>query len=249
MGNIPKVIHFCWFGKNEKSELINKCINSWKVHLPEYKIVEWNEENFDLNSNLFVKEAYKEKKWAFVSDYVRLYALYHHGGIYLDTDVELIRDIAVFLNKGCFSGFEDVGSIPTGIMGAVSHHPVIESFLNYYSNRSFYLQNGEIDVTTNVEIITKMSFDEGFVPNGEYQMLNNGFHIYPKEYFCPKDYVSGKITITENTYCIHHFNGSWTSNKHKKKRALRQYFFSVFGEKFMWKILSLKKKLTFKTKS
>lgn len=232
---------------NEKTELIRKCINSWSEYLPDYEIVEWNEENFDINSNQYVKEAYKEKKWAFVSDYVRLYALYHYGGIYLDTDVEVLRKLDLFLDKGCFSGFEDVGSIPTGIMGSFKNHPVIKSFLEYYNNRSFYLQNGELDTTTNVEIITDICVKEGFIPNGEFQILNNGIYIYPKDYFCPKDYVSGKINLTENSFCIHHFNASWITKKQRKKRATRQFLYSLLGETIMNNILKLKKKLLSKT--
>lgn len=243
MGNIPKVIHYCWFGRNEKSEFINTCIDSWKLYLPDYEIVEWNEDNFDVSSNQFVQEAYKEKKWAFVSDYVRLYALYHYGGIYLDTDVEIIKNMDAFLDKECFSGFESADSIPTGIMGAVKHHPAIEKLLSYYERRSFYLPNGELDMKPNVEIITNMSLEDGFIPNGNFQVLSNGFHIYPKDYFCPKDYVSGKVNLTENTYCIHHFNASWTSKKHKRKRAIRVFLFSVLGENIMSNILKFKKKL------
>ncbi|OCA87889.1 glycosyl transferase [Bacillus sp. FJAT-27225] len=243
MENIPKVVHYCWFGGNEKSELIKSCMESWKKYLPDYEIIEWNEENFDINSNRYVQEAYKEKKWAFVSDYVRLFALYHHGGIYLDTDVEIVRELDVFLDKGCFSGFESNGSIPTGIMGAVKYNPVLEELIQYYENRSFYLPNGKLDLTTNVQIITNICLERGFIPNGNFQLLTNGFHIYPKDYFCPKDYVSGNIHLTENSYCIHHFNGSWINNKQKTKKTIRLFLFSILGETIMNTVLKVKRKL------
>lgn len=243
MDNIPKIIHFCWFGKNEKTELIKKCIASWKKYLLDYEIVEWNEENFDINSNQFVQEAYKEKKWAFVSDYVRLFALYHHGGIYLDTDIEMLREADAFLDKGCFGGFEDEVNISTGIMGAVKHHPLMGKLLSYYENRSFYLQNGELDITTNVEIITNICIEDGFISNGKFQVLNNGIHIYPKDYFCPKEYSTGKINLTKNTHCIHHFDGSWLSKDKKIRRSMKLFLISILGEKMIERILGLRKRL------
>ncbi|MFP3410794.1 glycosyltransferase [Bacillus sp. SIMBA_074] len=231
MNKIPKVIHYCWFGKNKKSEFIEKCIESWEKHLPDYEFVEWNEENFDINCNQFVKEAYEEKKWAFVSDYVRLWALYHYGGIYLDTDVEVLKGFDAFLGHDSFSGFEDDITIPTGIIGAMKNSQAINMFLKYYDNRSFYLENGDLDTTTNVEIITEICSDQGFEANGSYQILNNGMHIYPKEYFCPKEYKTGILKVTKNTYCIHHFNGSWITKDKKFKKEIRLFMFRILGER------------------
>ena len=152
---INKQIHYVWMGRGEKSDLIEMCISSWKKYLPDYDVIEWNEDNFDISSNRYVWEAYKHKKWAFVSDYVRLYALYEHGGIYLDTDMEVLKPIDIFLSHGAFSGFESARYIFTGIMGAVKNHPWIKELLHYYEDRSFVSENGGLDLEPNVVNITK----------------------------------------------------------------------------------------------
>lgn len=206
---IPKIIHYCWFGKNKKSPLVQKCIASWKHYCKDYDIREWNEDTFDIESCSFTKEAYAAKKWAFVSDYARLSILKKHGGIYVDTDVEIIRPLDCFLQHKAFSGFENNTAIPTGIMGAEAGNPWIAYLLTYYDKRHFISWNGKCNTTTNVKIITRMTKNAyPFHADNTYQELENVV-IYPKEYFCPKDYTTGQIHCTENTYCIHHFNGSW----------------------------------------
>ncbi|WP_084031650.1 glycosyltransferase family 32 protein [Anaerobacillus arseniciselenatis] len=208
---IPKIIHYCWVGPKEMPELERKCIESWDKFLPDYQKIFWNEDSFDINSNLFVKQAYGAKKYAFVSDYIRLYALYHYGGIYMDTDVEVIKSLDRFLTHPAFSGFESPGAIPTGAMGAVKGHPWINRLLEYYKDKSFYFDNGSMDLTTNVKIITDISEREfGLVKgNNNFQVLNNDVHIYPTDYFCPKEWWSRKMAITDNTHTIHHFSNSW----------------------------------------
>ncbi|OKP87635.1 glycosyl transferase [Paenibacillus sp. P32E] len=213
---------------------MNKCINSWKVYLPDYEIKEWNEKNFDVESNRYTQEAYKEKKWAHVTDYVRLYVLYHHGGVYMDTDVEILKNIDVFLLHSAFSGFEDINLIPTGIMGAEKNNAWIKDLLTYYDGKTFYKDNGELDLVPNTRTITELSYKYGLVSNGQYQVLNQEVYIYPKEYFCPKEYASNKIKITENTYCIHHFNGSWLDKNTRVKRFLIQHCVKIIGvEKYL----------------
>lgn len=240
---IPKIIHYCWFGKGELPKLAQKCIDSWNKYMEDYKIMVWSEENFDINMNKFVSEAYSEKKWAFVSDYVRLYALYNHGGIYLDTDVEIIKKIDdYFLSNKGFTGFENDINIPTGIMASEKNNSWVKELLDYYKNKSFYKENGELDLTTNVEIISNISKKFGFIPNSKKQVFHDGIAVYPKDYFCPKDYETGKINITKNTYCIHHFSGSW---KDKTKLYYFQKIFTLFmgkklgektGSKLFWKL-------------
>ena len=134
---IPKIIHYCWFGGKPLPELACLCIESWKKFLPEYRIIRWDEESFDINSNTYVKEAYENKKYAFVTDYVRLYALYTHGGIYMDTDVEVRRPLDQFLQHQAFSGFESYHDIPTGIMASEKGFQGIKDQLDYYNNRHF----------------------------------------------------------------------------------------------------------------
>ena len=210
---IPKVIHYCWFGRGEMPELSKRCLESWNQYLPDYKKIEWNEDSFDINSNLFVKQAYESKKFAFVADYVRLYALYHHGGIYLDSDVEVIKNLDCFLTHPAFSGFEAKNWIPTGTMGSIQGHPWIGRLFEYYKNRPFIRENGTMDLTTNVFIISDIS-GESLIGKGiiTSRYLKNDVHIYPNDYFCPKDYSTSNITLTKNSHTIHHFAGSWFKN-------------------------------------
>ncbi|AVX19941.1 Glycosyltransferase sugar-binding region containing DXD motif-containing protein [Carboxydocella sporoproducens DSM 16521] len=224
MSQIPKIIHCCWFGNKKIPSLNKKCMKSWEKYLPDYQIILWNEENFDINSVLFTKQAYYAQKYAFVTDYVRIYVLYYYGGIYLDTDVEIIRNIDHFLKYAAFTGFENEKAIPTGIIGAKPYHPWIERILDDYNNRAFIKENGEYDLTTNVKIITQISIEDyGLKPNNSYQILKDDVAIFPNDYFCPKSGPYGKIIKTNNTYAIHHFAGSWVPLKKKITLALYNY--------------------------
>lgn len=212
---IPKIIHYCWFGKGTMPELALKCLESWKMHLPEYQIIEWNEENFDVNMFRFSSEAYKERKFAFVSDVCRLYALKNMGGIYLDTDVEFLRPLdEEILKNEAFAGFEDNLLLSSAIMGSEKDGKWINDLLNYYHDRSFYLADGSYDVNPNTEIITDfMKAVKNVQINNTFQKLVGYCTIYPSEYFCPKSWKTLKIKRTDNTYCIHHFAGSWLHDK------------------------------------
>ena len=217
---IPKKIHYCWFGKGKMPELALKCIESWRVNLPDYELKEWNENSFDINSNFYVKEAYESRKFAFVTYYVRLYALYTEGGIYMDTDVEVLKNLDSFLDLPAFSGFEDNMHIPTGIMAAEKGSIWAKWQLEYYSGRHFLLPDGTLDLTTNVDIIGGLMEEKGFIlKNGLYN-FQNIITIFPKDYFCPKSHTTGKIELTENTYTIHHFAGSWKSSSDRLKRRI-----------------------------
>ena len=219
---IPKRIHYCWFGRNPKPKLAEKCIKSWKKHCPDYEIKEWNEDNFDISeAPLYVQQAYESKKWAFVTDYVRLWAMVNYGGIYMDTDVEVIKSLDAFLKHDAFSGFESKVCIPTGIMSCKKGFPLFEELLHEYDSIPFILSDGSFDMTTNVTRITNHCSKYGFVSNGEYQIIK-GFALYPSEYFCPKDFSTGITKKTKNTYTIHHFNASWHSEEQRKKTKIRQ---------------------------
>lgn len=219
MQYIPKKIHYCWFGNNEKSELVNKCISSWKDKLPDYEIIEWNEKNFDFNCNDYIREAYENKKWAFVSDFVRLYVLYEYGGIYLDTDVEVIKSFDSLLENKSFIGFESLDENITGVLtatiGSEKNNKIIKMLLDSYENRRFIV-NGKMDLTTNVQTITnKLQKTYSIkLENHEQYIEYNLMTIYPSDYFCPKNAVT-QLKLTENTYSIHHFDGSWVSKKEK----------------------------------
>lgn len=227
---IEKIIHYCWFGGNPIDEKSRGCIESWKKFCPEYKIIEWNEKNFDINSNLYVKQAYDAKKWAFITDYVRLYVLYNYGGIYMDTDVELLKNLDDYLDNDAFSGFESEEIIPTGIMASEKHGEWVKYLLTYYDGRSFIKDDGSLDMTPNIAAITKMTKERYNINlNNTYQKIAGVVTLYPKDYFCPKSHVTGEINITENTVCIHHFNGSWISDKEKKRAKRIQRYSELYG--------------------
>ncbi len=213
---IPKILHYCWFGKGELPELAVRCLESWKKHLPEYQIVVWNEDNFDVEQYRFASEAYKEKKYAFVADVCRLYALKKMGGIYLDTDVEFLRPIEKYmLNEAAFTGFEDNLLLSSAIMGSEKNGQWINDLISYYSDRSFYLADGSFDMLPNTEIITAfIKTNKNVKINNVFQKLDGYVTSYPSEYFCPKSWQTLKVKQTENTYCIHHFAGSWLHKKH-----------------------------------
>lgn len=221
---IPKTIHYCWFGRNPLPPLAVKCIKSWKKYCPDYEIIEWNEDNFDISSApLYVRQAYEAKKWAFVTDYVRLYAMVNYGGIYMDTDVEVIRPLDKFLHHQAFSGFENGEAIPTGIMACKKDFPLFSDFLHYYDDISFYNQDGSFNYTTNVAIMTDICLELGLQPNNAYQVIN-GFALYPKDVFCPISYATGRLEKTKSTATIHWFAGSWkpTDAKAKHDQLLKE---------------------------
>ena len=211
---IPKVIHYCWFGEKPLPEDAKHNIESWRKYCPDYKIKEWNEKNFDINSNQYVREAYEAKKWAFITDYVRLYAMVNEGGIYMDTDVEVIKSLDPFLQHTAFSGFETDEDIPTGIMACEKGFPLFVELLADYDNRHFIV-GGQLDMTANVYMITQKCLGYGLKRNNQFQVLE-GFALYPKDYFCPKNHKTGLINITENTVTIHHFAGSWITGKERR---------------------------------
>ncbi|MGI2197943.1 glycosyltransferase family 32 protein [Shewanella baltica] len=216
---MEKIIHCCWFGGNKKSKLIEECMASWRKYLPEYKIIEWNESNFDINSNQYVKEAYENKKWAFVSDYVRLFALNKYGGIYLDTDVEVFRNMDEFLEHDFFSGFEfysNTLSPITAVMGSKKNSHFISELLSEYDNACFINKDGSLNLQTNTRRITDILVNiYNIDPNKDvYQSSSDKIHIYPSTYFCNK---------AENSYSIHHFDGSWIPKKQKLRKKILKF--------------------------
>ena len=221
---IPKIIHYCWFGGNPLPEDAKRYIESWKKYCPDYEIIEWNEKNFDLHYNDYVWEAYQAKKWAFITDVVRLYVLATYGGVYMDTDVEVLKSLDPFLNHVAFSGFEDEKNIPTGIMASEKGGKWATDNLHYYDNKHFLNEDGSIDMTTNVVTLTNYMIPLGLRRDNTFQDFPGLITFYPKDFFCPKSYFDGKIYLTENTVTIHHFAGSWQTKaskfKHKIMRLL-----------------------------
>lgn len=227
---IPKVIHYCWFGGAALPELAKKCIESWKKYCPDYKIIEWNESNFDINYCDYVKEAYIAKKWAFVSDVVRLYALVNYGGIYMDTDVEVLKTLDEFLKYEALSGFESERQIPTGLMACQAGHPLLMELLHDYDNAHFLKVDGSYDTTTNVKRITKTCLKYGLRLDNTLQTVK-GFTLFPSEYFCPKNYITQDIIVTDNTYTIHHFDGSWLTEEERYTTECKRKLMKVLSQR------------------
>lgn len=239
---IPKIIHYCWFGGNPLPKLALKCIASWKRFFPDYEIREWNEDNFDLNQNAYVREAYEAKKYAFVSDFARFWILYHFGGIYFDTDVEVVKSFDSIIQKGPFMGFENNGvnlkgqyisdrmlekyCVAPGLgLGVNPGLGLYKRILDYYSKEHFIMNNGSQNLTTVVERVTEILLNCGLKQNNQLQTVE-GITIYPADYFCPISTVNGKLYITNNTVSIHHFSASWVSPSH---RILRKIILKLFG--------------------
>jgi hypothetical protein len=222
--------------------LAARCIGSWKYYLPDYQLQLWNEDTFDINSVPYVREAYEAKKFAFVTDYVRLHAIYNHGGIYMDTDVEVLKSLDDLLHFPAFSGFESENEIPTGIMASELSGKWAAEQLQYYNGKHFIQPDGSYDMTTNVEIISGIMAANGFILKNGYQVYQDCMHMFPQDYFCPKS-RSGVITLTPNTYCIHHFEGSWQP----KSVKIKKFFFKrIVGPKLTDFLIRMKKKLYYK---
>lgn len=227
---IPKIIHYCWFGGKDKPEVIKKYINSWKEKLRDYEIKEWNESNFDISSNIFVKQAYESRKYAFVSDYVRVYALYHYGGIYMDTDVEVKQPFSdEILGNDSFWGFEEKNYIATSTIGTKKGNKLIKRFLDSYDGKSFIKEDGEIDTLTNVAIVSNIIEDIGIRLDGTYQRIDGICTVYPQEYFSPYDYINCYSKENKNTYTIHHYYKSWLPYKDKIKGFIKKVLSVAVG--------------------
>lgn len=216
---IPKKIHYCWFGGNPLPPLAKKCIASWKKFCPDYEIKEWNETNFDVNALAYTREAFEARKWAFITDVVRLQALVTEGGIYMDTDVEVLKPLDSLLQYEAVSGFESETQIPTGLMACRDSQPFFKELLEEYNDIHFKNPDGTLDTTTNVTRITRAAERYGFIPNNKLQTVN-GFTLLPRDFLCPKDHRTRKIHLTENTLTIHHFDGSWHTKSKKFKSAV-----------------------------
>lgn len=239
---IPKIIHYCWFGRNPLPDLAIKCINSWKKFLPEYEIKEWNEDNFDVNIIPYTKEAYNAKKYAFVSDYARIWILYNYGGLYFDTDVEIIRNINDIILKGSFMGLENntgsyrLANVNPGLgLGATSGLDIYNHILKLYESTSFLNSNGTFNYTTIVEYTTKLLTSYGLEDKNTIQIIE-GIWIYPTDYFCPIDYKTKEYNETINTRTIHHFAASWVP----KQPILPSLICKYIGNKFMFILKRIK---------
>ena len=213
---IPKKLHYMWLGGNPIPDKLQKCIDSWKRFCPDYEIIEWNESNYDIDKHPYMKQAYEAKAFGFVPDYARLDILYNEGGLYLDTDVELKRNIDDLLYQEAFCGVEKWQIINFGgLSGSVKGHPTIKKFLDSREDILFIDSNGKQNRNTCGFYDTKVAINEGYKINGETQNIC-GMNIFAYDYFHPYDYMSGVVNETENTHSIHWFNGGWLDDKMKK---------------------------------
>ena len=243
---IPKKIHYCWFGGNPLPKDAIRCIDSWKKYCPQFEIIEWNETNFDFTTCQYAVEAYRAKKWAFVSDYARFWILFKYGGLYFDTDVEMIRPINDILQDGPFMGFETdygkqeaMGVNPGLGLGAISNMELYSEILNMYQNLHFIKPNGDYDLTTVVHHTTDLLLKKGLKEKSGIQHVA-GVTVYPSEYFCPMNYLTYELNVTPNSRTIHHYSATWQdSKKARVKRVVKK----IIPSELTRGIMNVKKKI------
>jgi len=232
---IPKVIHYCWFGRNPLPASAQKCIASWRKFLPDYEIREWNEDNFDVNIIPYTAQAYQARKWAFVSDYARMWILYHHGGLYFDTDVEVIAPMDDIIRRGPFMGIEVPGApgqlpkVNPGLgLGVEPGHPIYRALLDHYANQQFLDADGNILGGTVVTHNTQVLAEHGLQPTNDLQQVD-GIWIYPIDYFNPLDDATGRLNKTANTRSIHWYSKTWVSNYGPVRLWVTRWIHRLFG--------------------
>lgn len=238
---IPKKIHYCWFGGNPKPKLAKKCFRSWKKYCPGYEIIEWNEGNYNLAAApLYVRQAYEAKKWAFVTDYVRLQVVYDQGGIYLDTDVELRKPLDHLLTNRAWFGFEDGTYVNTGCgFGAEASHPILKEIMEDYRDIPFVLEDGSQDILSCPQRNTGAFLRWGLRQDNSRQTLEGDVLILPADFLNPKNWKNGEIQVTENTLSIHHFGASWYTPAMMKdlRRKQRKEWLRRLPSTIGWKLL------------
>ena len=246
---IPHIIHYFWIGGEPKPKDVQKCIESWRKFCPDFEIKEWNETNYDIHKHPYMEKAYSEKRWAFVPDYARLDVMYQYGGIYLDTDVEVLKDLSPLCVHKAFKGFENSEYVNDGQgFGCEPGMPIFKEMMACYDGDEPYEYiNGQKSYIESPRLCTKVLLKHGLKQNGSRQTVAD-VEIYPVDYFCPKNYNTGLLMITENTYSIHHFNGSWKEGKTAKiylalMRCLNRTFGEYKGHKIFAKLMKTKDKI------
>lgn len=232
---IPKIIHYCWFGGNPLPDDVKKYIATWKQYCPDYEIKQWNEDNFNVAENRYCRETYEARKWAFVSDYARLKILYEHGGIYMDTDVEVVKNLDSVLKYRAFGGFESKHTISTGVIGSCMENEWIEILLKDYEDRCFIRNDGMYDLTTNVVRVTELTKRTYNVRmNNTMQRFGDQMILFPFDYLCAKSFETGKIHQTNNTLTVHHFTGSWLMNDERLYLQMLQQYQKAWPRVFQY---------------
>lgn len=234
---IPKKIHYCWLSDDAFPDLISKCIESWKKHLPEYEFVLWDRKRFPLENNLWVKQAFEAKKYAFAADYIRLHAVYTQGGIYLDGDIEVLKSFNELIKLPYFIGSEGQGIIEAGVFGAEKGASWLKDCLSHYDDRSFIKEDGSYDTMTLPRIMmeciqknhTITELKKPTIKDLSYTSNDSDLQMFPEDYFCAKNHGTGVIEKTENTFCIHHFAMSWLPKKQTFLPNLKRKLMSLIG--------------------
>ncbi len=247
MSMIPKIIHYCWFGRNPLPKSAKKCIASWKKYLPDYEIKEWNEDNFNIDMLPYTRDAYDAKKYAFVSDYARFWVLYKYGGVYFDTDVEAVKSMDDIIEKGAFMGWETANEngtpkIAPGLgLATPAGHPLYKEILDKYQDLSFYKPDGSFNNYTMIPLVTDLLVGHGLKIDGTFQVISDT-HIYPSDYFCPMNSITGIVTLTENTRTIHWYSMSWVDKKTQRNHKIAMMLRRFLGDSFVSVIKRLFKK-------
>ena len=229
---IPKIIHYCWFGGNPLDEKAKKCIDSWNRFFPDYDIICWSEKNFDINQIDFMREAYEQKKWAFISDVARIIIVYQHGGIYFDTDVEVIASYNDILKESPngFWGYEITNCVNSGLgFAAEKGDPFLLELIERYRDISFLDYIESLETIACPVIMTKLMKQQGFCAENRMQVFR-GFNIYPTRFFSPLDYTTGKLSLTKETHSIHWGNASWNDAESLALRPMMQRFNRILGK-------------------
>ena len=233
---IPKKIHYCWLSGDPYPELIAQCIAGWKDKLPDYEFVLWDANRFDIAGNEWVRQAFETKKYAFAADYIRLFAIYTEGGIYLDTDVEVVKAFDDLLHLPYFVGSEGNGIIEAGVFGAEARQSWIKDCLDYYIDKPFIKPDGSLDTLTLPRIMMQqIGLHREIVEVSKPTLLSqanprsNQLLMLPQDFFCAKNHGSGMITKTDNTYSIHHFAMSWHPKRYTFLPNLKRKLMGIFG--------------------
>lgn len=235
---VPKIIHFCWLSGDEYPKLIEQCMATWKKKLPDYEFMLWDTNKFDINSTLWTQQAFESKKYAFAADYIRLYAIYNYGGIYLDTDVEILKNFDDLLHLPYFVGLEQNEIIEAAVFGAEKGTDWVADCMRYYDDRPFIKKDGNLDLLVLPNIMEAQIEQNRKLVNLEHKELKNieelikdssKLILYPYDFFSPKNHESQKISKTKNTYTIHHFNNAWIPKRKKVRMNLKRKLFKTFG--------------------
>ncbi len=233
MNNIPKIIHYVWVGEKQKPNHVLACINSWKKFCPNYEIIEWNEKNFDIEGHPFVKQAYEQKNWALMSDVIRVWALYHHGGIYLDTDLELVASIDELLKYDAFFCYETSYWFGSAVLGTIKGHLIFKRVLQrYHEVKPIKFHTNPLTVHA---FTAALKYDYHLIPNGKTNVIEPNISVLASDYFFPQHYMSGKLKMSDHTRGIHYYSGSWHSSSQGRGQRFAIFFHKILGS-YVFKI-------------